>query len=322
MNLKQGLLQLSDNMKRLNMKRITILFIAICCVGILKAQQLPQITQYMINNYTINPAIAGMYDYYQVKTSIRNQWAGIQEGPRTTILSIYGKKNEHVGLGGTVFNDVTGPTSRTGGSVSYAYTFSVRSNINLSLALSGGFTQFKIVKSNIPIEDQGDPLMQGGDVVRSLPDATFGTNLFGDNWYLGAAIPQLLSSELNLMDDDFARIYDTTSINGKLVRHIYVLGAYKYEINPTLTLEPNFFLKQVSGAKGQFDFGVKTEYKQMLWIGINYKMNNDLSSMAALLGFNINDRFNIGYSYDLPSSSTSVYQSGSHEFMLGIKLPN
>ena len=72
MNLKQGLLQLSDKMKRLNMKRITILFIAICCVGILKAQQLPQITQYMINNYTINPAIAGMYDYYQVKTSIIN----------------------------------------------------------------------------------------------------------------------------------------------------------------------------------------------------------------------------------------------------------
>ena len=51
-------------------------------------------------------------------------------------------------------------------------------------------------------------------------------------------------------------------------------------------------------------------------------MNNTLSPMAVLLGYNINDRFNIGYSYGLPSSSTSLYQSGSHEFMLGIKLPN
>jgi len=44
--------------------------------------------------------------------------------------------------------------------------------------------------------------------------------------------------------------------------------------------------------------------------------------MALLLGYNINDRFNIGYSYGVPSSSTSVYQSGSHEFMLGVKLQN
>ena len=309
-------------MKNRKMKRIAILFIVLFYAGMLKAQQLPQITQYMINNYTINPAVSGMYDYYQVKTSIRNQWAGINNGPRTTILSIYGKKNDYVGLGGTVFNDVTGPTSRVGGSASYTYTFSVRSDINLSLALSGGFTQFRIVKSNISTEHQGDPLMEGGDVVRTLPDATFGTNLFGDNWYLGLSIPQLLSSELNLMDDDFARIYDTTSINGKLASHIFIIGAYKYEINPILTLEPNFFFKYVSGAKGQIDLGVRTEYKNLLWAGINYKMNNKLSPMAVLLGYNINNRFNIGYSYGLPSSSTSVYQSGSHEFMLGIKLPN
>ena len=164
-------------MKNRKMKRISILFIIIFYAGTLKAQQLPQITQYMINNYTINPAVSGMYDYYQVKTSIRNQWAGINDGPRTTILSVYGKNNKNIGLGGVVFNDITGPTSRAGGSVSYAYTFLLSSDINLSLALSGGFSQFKIVKSNISVEDQQDPLMNGGDVVRTLPDATFGLNV-------------------------------------------------------------------------------------------------------------------------------------------------
>ena len=138
--------------------------------------------------------------------------------------------HDYVGLGGVVFNDVTGPTSRAGGSASYAYTFSVLSNIKLSLALSGGFTQFKIIK-DLQTEHQNDPLLEGGDVVRTLPDATFGANLFGDNWYLGLSIPQLLSSELNLMDDDFTRIYDTTSINGKLTSHIFLIGAYKHEIN-------------------------------------------------------------------------------------------
>ena len=308
-------------MKIIKMKRISILIFVICFGGLLKAQQLPQITQYMNNNYVINPAVAGMYDYYQVNTTIRNQWAGINDAPRTSVISIYGRHSEHVGLGGTVYNDVTGPTSRIGGSASYTYAFQLTQKVKLSLALQGGFTQFKIIKNNIPVMDQDDPLMLGGDVVRTLPDATFGFNVSGNKWYIGAAIPQLLSSELKLMDPKFARIYDTTSQNGKLASHIYVLGSYTYDINPTISIEPSFFLKSVAGAKTQIDFGVKSEYKEMIWVGMNYEMNNDLSSIAALLGYKINDRFNIGYSYGMPSSATSSYHSGSHEFMLGIKLP-
>ena len=308
-------------MKIIKMKRISILLFVICFGGLLKAQQLPQITQYMNNNYVINPAVAGMYDYYQVNTTIRNQWAGINDAPRTSVISIYGRHSEHVGLGGTVYNDVTGPTSRIGGAASYTYAFQLTQKVKLSLALQGGFTQFKIIKNNIPVMDQDDPLMLGGDVVRTLPDATFGFNVSGNKWYIGAAIPQLLSSELKLMDPKFARIYDTTSQNGKLASHIYVLGSYTYDINPTISIEPSFFLKSVAGAKTQIDFGVKSEYKEMIWVGMNYEMNNDLSSIAALLGYKINDRFNIGYSYGMPSSATSSYHSGSHEFMLGIKLP-
>ena len=308
-------------MKIIKMKRISLLIFAIYFAGALTAQQLPQITQYMNNNYVINPAVAGMYDYYQVNTSIRNQWVGMNDGPRTSVISIYGKHSDNVSLGGTVYNDVTGPTSRIGGSVSYTYGFQLTQKMKLSLALQGGFTQFKIIKENISVKDQNDPLMLGGNVVRTLPDATFGLNLSGNKWYIGAAIPQLLSSELNLMDDDFARIYDTTSQNGKLASHIYILGSYTYEINPKISIEPSFFLKSVKGANMQIDFGVKSEYKEMIWVGMNYKMNNNLSSIAALLGYNINNRFNIGYSYGMPSSANSNYYSGSHEFMLGIKFP-
>ena len=124
------------------------------------------------------------------------------------------------------------------------------------------------------------------------------------------------------MDDDFARIYDTTSQNGKLASHVYVLGSYIYDINSTISIEPSFFLKSVTGAKTQIDFGLKSEYSEMVWVGINYKINNDLSSLDALLGYNINDQFNIGYSYGMPSSETNNYYSGSHEISLIIKFPN
>jgi len=301
------------------MKRIFGLLLAICFCGSMYAQQLPQITQYMNNNYAINPAIAGMYDYYQVNTTIRNQWAGVNDAPRTNVISIYGRHNKNIGLGGIIYNDVTGPTSRIGSAVSYTYKLSLNKKIDLSFALQGGFTQFKIIK-DLQTQHVNDPLLQGGDVVRTLPDATFGINLSGSNWYFGAALPQLLSSELNLMDDDVAKLYDQYSSDGKLARHIYILGSYKHKINSLLSLEPNIFVKAVEGAPTQVDFGVKTQYKDLFWLGTNYQVNNDLSSLAVLLGYNINNRFNIGYSYGLPTSSYSSYYSGSHEFMLGVKL--
>ena len=301
------------------MKKISIIIFAFFFVTILKAQQLPQITQYMNNNYVINPALSGMYNYYQVNTTIRNQWVGMREAPRTSVISLYGRHSDNVGLGGTVYNDVTGPTSRIGASTSYTYSFKLIENIKLSLALQAGFTQFKIIKDNIPVENLDDPLLIGNDIVRTLPDATFGVNLSGEKWYIGMAIPQLLSVELNLMDDDFTRLHNAISQNGKLARHIYVLGSYIYDINSVISIEPSFFLKSIGGSKTQIDFGVKSDYKKMIWGGVNYKMNNDLSNISALLGYNINKSFNVGYSYGLPSSDRNNYFSGSHEFMLGIK---
>ena len=88
------------------MKKILILSGLIYLGNILNAQQLPQVTQYMINNYIINPAVSGMEDSYQLRTTIRNQWVGVADAPRTTILSIYGSRNENVALGGMVFNDI------------------------------------------------------------------------------------------------------------------------------------------------------------------------------------------------------------------------
>ena len=304
------------------MKKIALFFVSICFGASSFSQQLPQITQHMINNYAINPAISGMYDYYQVKTTIRNQWVGISDAPSTTVLSIYGKKSERVGLGGLVFNDQAGPTSRIGGSASYTYSFPMTESIKMSFALSGGFTQFKITTQGLSLEDRSDPYMKNGDIVRSTPDATFGFNMYAEKWYFGAAIPQLLSMNLDLIDDDFRTIYDANNLTpssaskGKLARHIYVLGAYKHNINPFWSIEPSLLLKGVESAPLQADLGVKTTYDDRLWFGMDYRNNGE---MAVLLGYSIKERYLIGYSYDIPSSDMSVSSSGSHEFMIGIR---
>jgi type IX secretion system PorP/SprF family membrane protein len=297
------------------MKKIVALFFTIGFGTVVYAQQLPQLTQYMINNYAINPAIAGMHDYYQVNTTIRNQWAGINDAPRTTILSIYGKKNDHVGLGGVVYNDQAGPTSRLGGNISYTYHLSLSSEVKAAFALAAGFSQFKILKEGLNFEDNFANEAQGGDIVRTVPDATFGFNTYGKNWYLGLSIPQLLSYSPDLYDRNYFDNYNEES-EGKLERHYYVLGAYKYQIDPFWSIEPSLLLKSFKAAPTQFDIGVKTTYDDKLWFGGGYRTNGDI---LCLLGYTINERYMLGYSYDISTGDIGAASNGSHEFMLGIK---
>ena len=301
------------------MKKISFLILAFIFSGSLYSQQLPQLTQFMDNNYVLNPAFAGMEDYYQVRTSIRNQWTGINGAPSTTILSMYGQQEENVGLGGVIFNDQLFQTSRTGGSVSYAYHLSVSNKIKLSLALSGGFTQLKIDKNGLNVANPNDPLTQGDVIVETVPDATFGFNFYAKDWYLGVAIPQLLNNNLNLLDDNLANTLSSEQ-SGTLSRHLYVMGAYLFNCKKWAkkwSIEPSFLLKSVSPAPAQLDFALKAIYDNKIWFGANYRSTGDI---GALFGYSIKDRYIIGYSYDILNSELADASSGTHEFMLAIKL--
>lgn len=296
------------------MKKLSLLFVSIFMGSMLQAQQLPQLSQFMINDFAVNPAIAGMNDYYQIKTSVRNQWVGINDAPKTTLLSIYGRSSDNVGLGGSVFNDQVGPTSRAGASMTYAYHLNVTPFVKVSMALSGGFTQFKIDKQGWNTFHSADPLMDGAEVVNLVPDATFGFNIYEeDKWYIGFAVPQLLNSKLTLIDEDFVNNV-SLDMDGSLSRHIYVMGLYNLNLGHYWDLQPTVLYKAVSD-QSQVDIGLKTIYNDKFWMGMDYRNNGDIS---ALLGFSIQDKFLIGYSYDIPNSDIAQFTSGSHEFMFGI----
>src|SRR3978361_1571347 len=80
----------------LKMKVLTIVLI-ILMVNFAHAQMRPGYTQYVLNNYIINPAVAGIENYTDVKLSHRHQWVGIDGAPVTTYLTIHGplKKSDY-----------------------------------------------------------------------------------------------------------------------------------------------------------------------------------------------------------------------------------
>src|SRR5690606_42139659 len=81
---------------------------------------------YMANNFILNPAVAGIEDYTDVKLSYRAQWVGIEDAPVTAYATIHGLiasdlEGRRHGLGGAVVLDKTGPTQRFSGTAAYAF---------------------------------------------------------------------------------------------------------------------------------------------------------------------------------------------------------
>src|SRR6186997_3637755 len=69
-----------------------IILAAVACAGSLFAisQAKPFYTQYILNNYILNPALSGIENYTDVKMSVRDQWVGLNGAPKTMYFSAHG----------------------------------------------------------------------------------------------------------------------------------------------------------------------------------------------------------------------------------------
>lgn len=85
-------------------KRFT-LCLSLCLAVGLNAQQLPQLNQFQMNGFMINPAFAGIEDVTDIKTGFRQQWAGFDGAPMTGWISAHtnlGKSTETIAYPGSL----------------------------------------------------------------------------------------------------------------------------------------------------------------------------------------------------------------------------
>ena len=298
-------------MRNIQQYIVGLLFVVVAGVlNVSQAQQLPQYSQYLINDYVMNPGITGNKDYFEAKTNHRFQWVGLTDAPRTFILSMHGPiKAENMGVGGYLFTDITGPTSRVGAYGSYAYHIDLNGDgMKLSAGLFGGIMQYSIDGSKITLEDQMDPLSSAGIESITIPDAGFGVYWYNDKFFLGASVPQLLQNEL--------RLNESADPIGRLTSHVFVMGGYKFEVGSDFEIEPSFLMKYVKPTPVQFDISAKAIYQQKFWIGGSYRTDD---AMSVLIGYTMQEKLFFGYSYDVTTTDLKNYSSGTHEVMLGIR---
>jgi type IX secretion system PorP/SprF family membrane protein len=294
------------------MKKIISISFIILIAFVVDAQQLPQYSNYMVNDYVMNPAIGGSNNYFEGKSNNRYQWIGITDAPRTYILSVNGPtKNLKMGLGGLLFTDIVGPTRRTGFYLSYAYHLKVSEKVKVSLGLSGGLLQFMVDGSKITLRDPSDMVISNGLQSALLPDFGAGIYVYSTDkkWYAGASVPQILQNKIKFFDN-------TTTTLSKLATHFYATAGYKFSLNEDFVIEPSTCIKYVKPAPLQFDIGVRAIYKEKVWIGAAFRY---LDAVSAMVGYTMQENITFAYSYDFTMTNIKKYSTGTHELMIGIR---
>ncbi len=290
-------------------KLILAALVFIALFSITKAQQLPLYSQYMMNGFLLNPAMAGSVDYVPVRLTARQQWTGIKDAPSTQAISAHGLlNNQKMGVGGYIFNDHFGPISNTGIQASYAYHIPISGEMKLGLGISFSAFQFKIDESNLHAIDNNDAALTGATEKVFVPDANFGAYLYSDRFFVGLSGAQLIQYKIKLNDQ--------LAGNNQMIRHYYLTGGYTFSLNDDFNVQPSLMIKGTEKSPINLDFNIKAIYKQNYWLGISYRTSE---SIVAILGLKV-DRYYIGYAFDYTFSTIKNYSSGSHEIMIGINL--
>lgn len=291
------------------MKKIILILISLTSLAGVNGQQMPFFSQYTLNHYAINPAATGISRDLPLALSYRKQWASFPQSPSVQYLSGNMEVYQAMGAGAKFLNYTTGPLRKTGLELTYSYHLVLNQDLNLSFGLSGLFYQFHLDKSSLNIETDYDELFQGNENM-FVVDAIFGTYLYGKNYFAGISVPQLFNRNVDLKTDKI--------LQEKQVRHYYIHGGYKFDINSDITLEPSLLLKLMESGFYQIDVNALAEYKKMVGLGLSFRSSDAIVIQAEYRY----KEFQFGYSYDISFSDINVASAGSHELIFIYTLKN
>src|SRR6188474_1721134 len=335
------------------MKRNLIIILAILIGCTASAQLRLYYTQYVLNQYLVNPAISGIENYTDIKLSARDQWTGLNGAPRAAYLTVHaplGKKDyrtsatsysipgenprgkyywenytaaePHHGVGLSIINDKTGSYNRFTSTLSYAYHIGLSPTTNLSAGFAAGISKVSIDRTMHDFNGSGDPIDPAtgsaisGELFKIKPDLSAGLYLYSRDYFIGLSAQQVIPQKLQFVDD---AAFETT---GKLIPHIFLNAGYRFLLTDDINAIPSIMVKYISGSSKngfQPEANVKFQYRDVLWMGGSYRYQD---GYAAMLGLNVSNTFNIGYAYDFTTTNLNTVSRGTHELMIGFLLGN
>jgi type IX secretion system PorP/SprF family membrane protein len=264
----------------------------------------PSVSNYHLTWTTINPAFSGFRDAISVSSIYRSKLYG-EVGPQDMQLNMHTPVgNSKVAIGGIIAYRNSPPSQNLYSVMStYAYRIYLGSG-RLSFGLSAGMYGLNSSLTGVPVRDPGDPLFTPDSYQRWFPNFGTGVLYYTDKFFVGLSVPELLSVPLEGESIGSVNVEDY---------RVILSGAYLFDISRAFRLKPSVMIdynKAFTSFKASMNVGLMDS---RFFIGGAYQHPN---VAIALLNFQINRQFLVGYAYTFNTGEVRSALGGSHEVVL------
>lgn len=318
------------------LKKALIIFLLSSIFTELSGQD-AQLTQFYNAPLYINPAFAGSIDLSRVGFNQRIQWPTLAQTIETS--SVYYDNhfaNTPHGIGAIVTRtrESIARLEYTYVGLQYSYRIDLNKNWVFQVGTEARFFQKDADFEELLFSDQID-LNTGtigtsqefiaGQYVISGFDLGFGGVLYSNTTWIGASVFHLTEPNDSFIGNE-SKIPRLISVHAgrkfflKKGRRRKTL-AYTFQ-ERSISLAANY---KSQGPYAQVDFGIQT-YLEPLYAGLWYRgvpvsstgSVNRNESVIMLVGFQLREGLNVGYSYDVTVSDLRGASGGSHEISISL----
>jgi type IX secretion system PorP/SprF family membrane protein len=291
------------------MKKLLYALILVFTVQGVSAQQQAVYSNFLMNEYFYNPAVAGSKDVHIANMYYRNQWIGFNDAPVNFTANLYGsyKNNSKNGYGLSLTSERSGLVNNTGVYVDYAHHFKLSKSVKLGLGIRPGYMQYRVRLYDAIVADQGDEVVTGSIYAANAFDVNTGFNLYSKKFFFMGSVQHLLSRDIQF-----------TTFNSNLSFHYNLIGGYTFTPKKSkVEIQPSVMVKYVKPVPVQYSAMLRATFNKKYWAGLIYRSDDAVGITA---GMWIKERINLAYGYDFTLSSIRKYTTGSHEIALSIIL--
>jgi len=288
------------------------------------AQESSIFQNYYLSPFIINPAFAGSEYYPRLEFSVKKQWMGIEHSPSTILLTgdyrigtytFYDPKGlvnksglqlkDRVGLGVSFFSDHNGPSSLTGGMMTYAYHIPVSEQSRLAFGLSFTGTHYAFNSSVLKPDTPDDSYLLSGNESFFRVNFSAGLLYYTNTYFAGFSGVKLFP--------------DVTLVNDNLQEQpsFFLTGGYKFFAGNPNHLEQIVTIKRIANQKVSMDLMTKLYFLSYNWLAVSY---SSTGKIHFLFGIHLIKMLYAGYDYEYSTGKIAPFTSGSHKVYLGINL--
>ena len=301
------------------MKRSVVLFVMLMVVLLVRAQFDAQIGQYMFMQSSYNPAAVGEGDLMRVYGSHRMDFTGIQDAPMTTYFSFSSPfvigKTRH-GAGVRFMNDKFGLFTNQSLYLEYAYKIQIGKGV-LSIGADLGFLNLSFAVDSVDTGagqdeyhdevDSAIPSVSGGSEKGASGmgfDMGVGVYYTAPRWWASASYAHVTQPRLQWGSEN-----TEVSVKGTM----YLAGGYNWQLkNKDWVLLPSLMV-MTDFTSWDVNLTLLAQLKKRYRFGLGYRI---AGSVNILLGLDIVDGLQLGYTYELPANALIKESFGSHELYL------